>query len=190
MGRRYAANDPFAGAPARDGTCGPYFEANGVKKPLVDRTREQRVAFGYAMWDMGRLYSFIECEVIVLPELDQLDSFPGGDVWGMLNVRPYKNRGWCCAEFAVARYNGRIANMSDPAVQTVLKSRAWPSGGTAESCAMYAEMMALSCDMADEEKDGLKYDPAKGVNFTNKGDRAAVKYNFFKMTMSKESIGM
>ena len=33
-------------------------------------------------------------------------------------------------------------------------------------------------------------DPAKGVNFTNKGDRAAVKYNFFKMTMSKASLGM
>ena len=25
-------------------------------------------------------------------------------------------------------------------------------------------------------KDGLAYDPEKGVNFTNKGDRAAVKY--------------
>ena len=48
-------------------------------------------------------------------------------------------------------------------------------------------MMALSCDLADDGKDGLSYDPRKGVNFTNKGDRAAVKYNFFKMTMSKES---
>ena len=55
------------------------------------------------MWDMGRLYSYQECEVIVLPTLaDQLQpsrdevcfSFPGGDVWGDINNRPYKNRGW------------------------------------------------------------------------------------------------
>ena len=111
----------------------------------------------------------------------------------------------CCS------YNKRIANLSDPAVQDVLKSREWPRGGTAEACRMYAEMMRLSCDPADDGKDGLTHDAAKGVSFTNKGDRAAVKYavrlppcgpvslirslavrryNFFKMTMSKESIGL
>ena len=189
MGRIWQKDEPWPGAPLRDGTCGPYFEANGVSFPLADRTREQTKAFGYAMWDMGRLYAFHECEVIVLPELDSL-NFPGGDVWGMINSRPYQNRGWCCAEFGIARYCGTIANPHDPAVQRVLKSREWPAGGTADACRMYAEMMVLSCDLADAGKDGLTYDAAKGVNFTSKGDRAAVKYNFFKMTMSKESLGL
>ena len=156
----------------------------------ADRTPEEGKAFGYAMWDMGRLYAFHECEVIVLPELDGLNTFPGGDVWGMVNSRPYENRGWCFSEFGIALYCGTIANLNDPAVQRVLKSRKWPTGNTAKSCRMYAEMMALSCDLADDGKDGLSYDPDKGVNFTNKGDRAAVKYNFFKMTMSKESLGL
>jgi len=150
------------------------------------------------MWDMGRLYSFQECEVIVLPMLaDQLEpsrsdvcaSFPGGDVWGDVNNRPYKNRGWCCAEFAVARYNGRIANLADPSVQAVLNSRSWPDGSATESCRTYAAMMKnttieeMSTSQCDHSE--LTYNPVLGVDFTNKGDRAAVKYNFFKMTLSR-----
>ena len=190
MGKHYAENDPWPGAPARNATAPAYFAANGVSAPLADRTAAEKAAFGYAMWDMGRLYSFKECEVIVLPELDLIDTFPGGDVWGIVNDRPYRNRGWCCAEFAVARYNGRIANLDNPCVQAVLNSREWPAGNTAEACRMYAEMMRLSCDPADDGKGGLTHDSAKGVSFTFKGDRAAVKYNFFKMTMNKESIGL
>ena len=51
---------------------------------------------------------------------------------------------------------------------------------------MYADMMRLSCDPADDGKDGLAHGAAKGVSFTNKGDRAAVKYNFFKMCFGLE----
>ena len=142
------------------------------------------------MWDMGRLYGHESCEVIVLPELDGLDTFPGGDVWGMVNDMPYRNRGWCCAEFAIARYNNRIVNLDDPVVQKVLKSRDWPTGDAAKSCAMYEDMMKLSCKMEDDGRDGMTYDSENGVNFTAKGDRAAVKYNFFKMTMSRESIDL
>ena len=66
-----------------------------------------------------------------------------------------------------------LTAINDPAVQAVLTSREWPAGNTADSCAMYAEMMRLSCDLSDDGKDGrVTYDPAKGVNFTNKGDRA------------------
>jgi len=198
--------------PERDGSSGPYFAANGPFEKThdeatgwntTDRTSSQRIAFDYAMWEMGRLYSFHECEVIVLPTLaDELEptkdhvlaSFPGGDVWGDINNRPYHNRGWCCAEFAVARYSNRIANLHDPSVQAVLQSRQWPSGGTAESCAMYADMMTrttveeMSKSLANHSE--LTYDPHFGVDFTSNGDRDAVKYNFFKMTMSKDSIGL
>lgn len=189
--------------PARDGSSGPYFAANGVAYPLAERTRDQANAFAYAMWDMGRMYAFERCEVIVLPTIagklkpsrgEVLASFPGGNVWGDINNRPYQNRGWCCAEFAIARYCSTIRNLSDPDVQAVLKSRVWPAGGTAESCRMYAEMMTrttveeMSTSLALRSE--LTYDSALGVDFTSKGDRDAVKYNFFKMTMSKESIGL
>lgn len=75
MGKVYKADEPWTGAPLRDATCGPYFQANGVAFPLNDRSRQQRAAFTYAMWEMGRLYSYQECEVIVLPQLDLLDTF-------------------------------------------------------------------------------------------------------------------
>ena len=185
MGRTYAEDEPRTGVPARDCTCGPYFAAHGVAYPLADRSRAQRRASDDALWEMGRLYAFEECEVVVLPQLDLWD-FPGGNVWGRVNVRPYQQRGWCCAEFAVARYAGRIANLHDPAVRAVLESREWPCGGTAEACRMYADLMRLSSDPGDDGRNGLWYDPVKGVGFTQKGDREAVKYNFVKMTMALE----
>lgn len=89
----------------------------------------------------------------------------------------------------MALYNGRIANLSEPMVQAVLNSRVWPQGTTAQSCTIYADMMQLSCDPADDGKTGLTYHPKMGVNFTSKGDRDAVKYNFFKMTMTKDGLG-
>mmetsp|Transcript_79596 Transcript_79596/g.184766 ORF Transcript_79596/g.184766 Transcript_79596/m.184766 type:complete len:149 (-) Transcript_79596:101-547(-) len=76
----------------RDAACPAYFARNDIKPPLADRTLEQRVQFKYAMWDMGRLYSYEECEVIVLPQFDKHfdkkgSSWPGGSVWGAVNER-------------------------------------------------------------------------------------------------------
>ena len=71
---------------------------------------------------------------------------------------------WCCAEFSSALKNGRIVNLSDPLVQEVLQTRNWPN--TVDD---YAAMM-------DENA-------VRRVHFTNKGDAAAVLYNFFKMTL-------
>ena len=154
---------------------------------MQDRTPLERRQFNFAMWEMGRLYSFHECEVIVLPTIEESSSFPTApDVWGMVNTKLYHNRGWCCAEFAIASYCGIIKNLSDPDVATVLASREWPKDN-----ASYAEMMRLtgSKEVAAADPE-LSHHPTMGVDFTNKGDRAAVKYNFFKMTMSKDSLGM
>ena len=149
-----------------------YFRYNGAQAPLAGRTVAERRAFDYAMWDMGRLYSFRECCVLVLPTLDGGSTFPGdaGD-WGFENTRPYEKRGWCCSEFAIALANKRIVNLGDPAVQSVLHSRRWP-----KSVVEYADMMDES--LPDETR----------IEFTHKGDRAVVKYNFFKMTMNKHSL--
>ena len=70
--------------------------------------------------------------------------------------------------------------------------RAWPSGATEDACRMYADMMASTTveEMSTSKcaTGALKYDPTLGVDFTNKGDRAAVQYNFFKMTMKAEHM--
>lgn len=88
MGRQYTANEPFEGAPPRSATAEPYFITNGVAY-ISGRTSEQDVRFRYAMWDMGRLYAYHGCEVIVLPRLQPKSTFPDGDVWGMENATPY-----------------------------------------------------------------------------------------------------
>ncbi|CAK0904764.1 unnamed protein product [Prorocentrum cordatum] len=111
-------------------------------------------------------------------------------VWGVENDRPFQNRGWCCSEFAIARYANRIVNLTDAAVQAVLESRDWPSGDTVESGKMYADMMRLTHDQAEDGQDGLTYNQTLGVSFTSKGDRTAVRYNFFKMTMQASDIGL
>ena len=144
----------------------------GTAKPVVmeDRTKEQQRQFKFAMWEMTRLYAFGECEVIVDPVIDDADSFPGGrNAWGKVNTTRYEQRGWCCAECSVANANDRIINRSDPAVQDVLGAREWPS--TVEA---YDEMMSENAKVP--------------VHFTNRGDKAAVLYNFFKMTHRCVSI--
>ena len=148
----------------RNATAPAYFDHNSVPY-ISDRTQEEWNAFGVALFDMSRLYAYKRCEVIVLPALDLLDSFPDGNVWGFVNERPYHNRGWCCAEFSVAHANSRIVNLDDPEVKAVLKTREWP-----KTVAGYAKMMDESA--------------SPRVDFTYNGDRAAVKYNFFKMAMS------
>ena len=129
-----------------------------------------------ASFAVTRLYAFSECDVIVDPIIDPADEFPcnpdtdppgkypaGVCAWGFINSRPYGERGWCCAEFAVALKNGRIVNSRDSEVQKVLAMRTWPN-----DLHEYAVMM----------DDGAK----QPVRFTNKGDIAAVLYNFYKMT--------
>ena len=84
---------------------------------------------------------------------------------GRVNTTPYHERGgWCCAEFAVAKKNGCL-NLADTDVQALLTKRRWPS-----NVDEYAAMM-------ENDDDG-----SPPVRFTNKGDVAAVLYNFFKMT--------
>ena len=185
MGRIYPMDTPWKGAPERSTAADAYFDANTVTH-LPGRTSAEVTAFSFAMWDMGRLYAYQECEVIVLPELDGESTFPTSPtVWGMVNLRPYERRGWCASEFSIARFNARIANWSDAAVQQVVVSRG--SVGWPESIAEYAEMMKYTSER-DSEKDGLVYDAERGVDFTNKGDRAVVLYNFFKMTMGPQSL--
>merc|ERR1712032_1696983 len=102
---------------------------------------------------MGRLYAYEECEVIVLPQLGNPDSFPDGtDMWGRVKTTPYEQSGWCCAEYSIACSNGRIANSNDPLVKAVDASRTWPT-----SVEEYKDMM--------DEKAELP------VFFTNSGDR-------------------
>ena len=185
MGRVYPKDTPWKGAAERSTAADAYFDANAVAL-LPGRTPAEATAFAFAMWDMGRLYAYQECEVIVLPELDDESTYPTSpDVWGMINRRPYERRGWCASEFSIALFNDRIANLNDPAVQQVVASRG--SVGWPQSIAEYADMMKYTCER-DGANDGLVYDPERGVDFTNKGDRAVVLYNFFKMTMGPQSL--
>merc|ERR1712094_21802 len=107
MGKCYSADDSWEGAPERSATAGPYFAAHNLEPAsLCGRSRRQAEAVSFAIHDMVRLYSHRGCEVIVLPTLD-LDTFPGGNVWGIVNRSPYQNRGWCFAEFSIALYSHR-----------------------------------------------------------------------------------
>ncbi|CAK0848336.1 unnamed protein product [Prorocentrum cordatum] len=180
MGRTYAKNEPAEGLPARDASAQPYFQQNNVSY-YPARTRSENQQFKFAMWEMGRLYSFHECEVLVLPTLDT--TLPGGDVWGIVNSAPYKIRGWCCAEFSIALYCGTIRNLDDPDVEHVRASRTWPADNSG-----YAEMMSFTTKR-ELQGAGLKWDPDRGVDFTVSGDRHAVRYNFFKMALQGPSLG-
>lgn len=199
MGRVYGADEPFVGAPPRSATAEAYFQHNGVAF-ISGRTHTEDAAFRYAMWDMGRLYAYQECEIIIIPDLLPLASFPAqssptsmasghADAWGVENSTPYEFRGWCCSEFATALASSpdprkRIKNYDDPSVQRVLKSRPWPT-----TVPEYAAMMKHTRrdDPEENAKLGLVFDPKLGVDFTAKGDRLVVKYNFFKMTFDPQA---
>ena len=182
MGRSYAVDEPSTGMPARDATAPAYFARNNISYYPPRAPMEQQ-QFKFAMWEMNRLYSFHRCEVIVLPVLEGLElpaehRFPDGDVWGLVNLVPYQNRGWCCSEFSIALYCGIIKNLNDPDVDEVLRSRTWPQSNSA-----YAKMMAFTSKEQNVDAE-LQYDPVLGVDFTNKGDRSVVRYNFFKMALT------
>ena len=76
------------------------------------------------------------------------------------------------SEYATARANRRLANLADPVVMLEVEGqRKWPT-----TVKEYAEMMDPS--VPDHSR----------VEFTNRGDRKVVKYNFFKMTMGPQSL--
>lgn len=164
---------------------------------LPDRSIQEARQFRTCLFETTRLYAFggprlfpkavsqgcftvAGCKVIVLPKLEMPVDFPEhGEIceklnehcepartethtnWGFCKSIPYHRGGWTCAEYAVARKNGTIANIDDPDVIAVESSRKWPN-----TAAEYAEMM---------NEDGP--DP---VVFTKRGDREAVRFNFYK----------
>ncbi len=178
-----------------------YAVANGAVERMVDyrygrvtqgdMTKTQEKEMRFALYESTRLYAFAGgvlptgervrgCRVLVLPNVEPPESFPEhGELvlrtntfchpprrelesaWGFCKSLSYHEGGWTCAEYSVARKNGTIANADDPEVARVEAARAWPDDVTA-----YAEMM-------DEESDAP-------VAFTKRGDREAVRFNFFK----------
>ena len=167
--------------------CDAYYRLNGGEAPTMDskgaarygqadRNDAETRCFKHALWDMGRLYAYRGCEVIVLPvahadgACSKPGSFPGGpEAWGRVKENPYELSGWCCAEYAIARFNGRIVNADDEEVRKIEHAREWPA-----SIEAYQAMMD---------------DTARPVRFTDKGDRNVVLYNFFKMAFSLKNLG-
>ena len=66
-----------------------------------------------------------------------------------------------CAEYSVARKNGTIVNSHHPAVRAIELARKWP-----DTLAEYADMMDENAELP--------------VSFAKKGDRDAVRFNFYK----------
>ena len=153
------------------------------KPPQRHRTVAETRRFYLALWEMTRMYAYRGCRVIVLPEVEQWESFEEegtppeevhsdlkdrvclrSAVWGWVNDVPYHRRGWCFAEFSCARKAGLIVNERDRAVQDVLAARPWP-----------ADVQSYTRDMQDQTSD-------QHVEFTSKGDREYVAYIFNKMS--------
>ena len=122
--------------------------------------------------------------MIILPDLAPPERFPEpGEItweentvcqpprreqksaWGFSKSIKYENAGWPCAEYAVSRMNQNIANSEDEPVRRVEAARSWP-----EDVDAYARLM-------DENAD-------EPVAFTKKGDREAVRFNFYKYSYS------
>ena len=143
------------------------------KAMILKRTPVEERQFKVALSEMTRLYCFKDCEVIVLPRVEDAADFPGGkDAWGAINAREYKLRGWAFTEFSTARIARRIVNKSDSDVRKLLDDEDhWPN-----DLITYSDKMKERTDELDEE--GQKQDL---IRFTAKGDREKVKYIFFRM---------
>ena len=186
-----------------------YAVQNGVIDQMVDyrygrvkqadMTKGQEKEMRFALYESTRLYAFAGgklpngrlvpgCKVLVLPRIEVPESFPDcGEIttalnefchppreeklsaWGFCKSLKYHQGGWTCAEYSVARKNGTIANASHEDVREVEIAREWP-----DDVAAYALMM----DEASE----------KPVAFTRKGDREAVRFNFFKYVYSFDNV--
>lgn len=174
------------------------------------QTKEKRFAlyestrlYAFAGGSLPDGREVLGCRVIVLPRLEDPHDFPPGPAtlmavlqedgnaellalaagevreaknnfcspprvekltaWGFAKSVPYASGGWTCTEYSVARINGTIANAHHADVRAVEAARDWP-----DDCAAFAEMLAEA-----------KPD-AELVAFTSKGDREAVRFNFFK----------
>ena len=162
-------------------------EEDGEMVKLSGRTDKQERRFRFALFETTRLYAYLPSTgptVIVLPHIEPPESFPEPgtitwedntvcqpprkeqkSAWGFSKSIAYENAGWPCAEYAVSRMNNTIANSEDVAVRQVEDARAWP-----EDVDSYAALM-------DEEA-------ATPVAFTKKGDREAVRFNFYKYSFN------
>lgn len=99
-------------------------ELPATLRPLREWTVAERRQFSFAINEISRLYAFKKCRVVVVPQVDAVDSTRG--IWGRDNQTPYSQRGWCVMEFSCALYANTIINLKDAAVQEVLRSRDWP----------------------------------------------------------------
>eukprot|EP00450_Noctiluca_scintillans_P038278 CAMPEP_0194480792 /NCGR_PEP_ID=MMETSP0253-20130528/3472_1 /TAXON_ID=2966 /ORGANISM="Noctiluca scintillans" /LENGTH=565 /DNA_ID=CAMNT_0039320221 /DNA_START=37 /DNA_END=1734 /DNA_ORIENTATION=+ len=151
---------------------------------LSGRSDAQERRFRFARFETTRLYAFRDPSgptVIVLPSIEPAERFPGsGEItweentvcqpsrreqcssWGFSKSIAYEESGWPCAEYAVARMNGTIANGDDHIVRQVEQARRWPE------------------DVEAYGKDLMSESAERPVTFTNKGDREAVRFNFYK----------
>lgn len=155
-------------------------EVQGEMVRLSGRTDAQERKFRFALFETTRLYAYRGCAVLVLPEIEGPETFPSPGVisveendachpprleqksaWGFSKSMRYENSGWPCAEYAVARMNKTIANTEDEGVKRVEMARTWP-----RNVEEYSKLM-------DE-------DSHQPVAFTKKGDRDAVRFNFYK----------
>lgn len=172
--------------------------ATGSEPAQVDlpgRSKLQTKEFRFALFETTRLYAFaggvlpdgtevLGCKVLILPDLEDPKTFPEKgaleyrsnencepareewhSAWGYSKSKAlgYEHGGWTCAEYAVARASGTIANMHHERVQRIEAVRSWPA-----NVSEYSEMM-------DENSD-------TPVIFTKRGDREAVRFNFYKYT--------
>lgn len=157
---------------------------------LRDRTVAQLREFKFALFETTRLYAFAGgslpggtylqgCRVLVLPEIDDHRDFPDAGepcletnnfcdfpreewrtLWGFTKSVPYHEGGWTCAEYSVANFCDTIHNRESEKVRAVHSKRVWP-----RSVEEYASMMD---------------DNGPIVRFTKKGDKNAVRFNFWK----------
>ena len=108
----------------RRGTC------TSTRAGVAVTNEDERARFNFALFETTRLYAYGGSKVIVLPDKDEVATFPdAGEIaeqvndfcdpprpemhsnWGFTKKMGYEHSGWCCAEFAIALRNGTIANV-------------------------------------------------------------------------------
>ena len=127
------------------------------KEHLDGRNEDERARFNFALFETTRLYAYGGSKVIVLPDKDEVATFPdAGEIaeqvndfcdpprpemhsnWGFTKKMGYEHSGWCCAEFAIALRNGTIANVRSVVKKTKQKSCSLPIMASLASIALLA----------------------------------------------------